>query len=410
MFGKRDPKTVFQCAVLSFLLIACGNSKSNNSQPDTASEISDSSSTQAGDTQTQSTDDSETETMVDSSTNGTDSGQPGESRPAIFERFGNLSTIAGTCTIEDKSTNGWDTAYEGGLAIDAELSRPHFAMADDGGNIFIADKDAHAIRKVTPEGTIHTVAGTGVAGNGQDDVGAGAEIELHSPNGLWVLADGTVFILDMGNDKVRKLTPDGQMVTLFTDTTAAGINLGRSVWMNDQETLCYYSSGTSVKRWTPEQGVSVVADGFSSLGALVVDPDGFVVATERGGHRVVRIAEDGTKTVIAGTGSAVISGGPGYLALETSLEEVRGVWFLEDGSYFLATHEGSQVWYVDINGVIHLFIDGTSNDVHAGDGEAFDTPGPKVSEVRGISCDAHGNLIITENDCGYIRRVEYKGN
>ena len=66
---------------------------------------------------------------------------------------------------------------------------------------------------------------------------------------------------------------------------------------------------------------------------------------------------------------------------------------------------GSQVWYVDTAGIIHLFLDGSPSDAHAGDGEPFDAPGLKVSEVRGISLDRDGNVIITEHDCGYVRKV-----
>ena len=323
--------------------------------------------------------------------------------PPLFDTYGILSTVAGACAINDKGVNGWQDAFEGGAALDAELSRPHFAMADDAGNIYVADKDAHGIRKISPDGAIVTVAGTSVAGDGGDGPGVATEMALSSPNGLWVRGDGTVYIVDLGNSKIRKLTPDGEMTTLFTDT--GGISLGRSIWMNDDETLCFYASGSTAKRWTPDEGITVAASGFSGLGALVVDPEGRLVVTDRVGNRVYRVGDDGTKIPIAGTGSAEASGGGGFPALDTALSGVRGVWFLDDGGYFLATHEGSQVWYVDTAGIIHLFLDGQPDDVHAGDGERFDTPGPKVSEVRGISVDADGNVIITENDCGYIRKV-----
>ena len=94
------------------------------------------------------------------------------------------------------------------------------------------------------------------------------------------------------------------------------------------------------------------------------------------------------------------------LAKDTALHGVRGIWFLPNSGYFLATHEGSQIWYVDTSGIIHLFVDGEHN-AHAGDGEHFKTPGLKVSEVRAVTMDKQGNILITENDAGFIRKIDF---
>ena len=114
---------------------------------------------------------------------------------------------------------------------------------------------------------------------------------------------------------------------------------------------------------------------------------------------------DTTKIIIAGNGQAT-GGGNGFPATETGLDGVRGIWFMEDQSYLLATHEGSQIWYVDPSGIINLLLDGKSGDeYHSGDGEHFQTPGYKISEPRGISVDYEGNILITENDLGFIRKI-----
>jgi hypothetical protein len=321
---------------------------------------------------------------------------------ALFAKYGVLRTIAGKGEIDQDGRSDWQDSFEGGPAVEAELSRPHMAMADDQGNIFIADKDAHAIRKVTLDGNIVTVAGTNEAGDGADS-GEGTELQLSAPNGLWVFGNGTVFILDLRNKKIRRLDPSGEMRTLFS--VDDGFGLGRGLWVSDDETLVYVACGDHVKKWTPSNGIEVYADGFRGLGNLVVDPDGQLVVTDRGDHRVFRIDNEGNKTVIAGDGSTS-GGGSGSPVLETGLDEVRGVWFLEDGSYFLATHHGSQVWYVDTDGIINLFVDGSPDASHVGDGEPFNTPGLKISEPRAVTMDREGDVIITEHDNGYIRMVE----
>lgn len=333
---------------------------------------------------------------------------PPDAGPALSEiervraGFGRMFTVAGRGQIPEKSENGWRAAYEGGDAIDAELSRPHMTMADAAGNLYIADKDAHAIRKVATDGRITTLAGTSVAGD-DGDTGVAAQMRLNAPNGLWAQPDGTVFVLDLGNRAVRQVDPDGQMTTLFRDP--AGFGTGRGLWVAPDASLVYYAAGSAVRRWDPENGIQPVVGGFASLGNLVVDLDGDLIVTDRLGHRVHRIV-DGVATPIAGNGTPD-GGGDGRPALETGLDEVRGVWPHPAGGYLLATHEGGQVWYLDTSGVIHLLIDGDDDrDTHAGDGEPLDTPGRKLSEVRAVTMAPDGALIITEHDAGYIRRVE----
>jgi hypothetical protein len=305
--------------------------------------------------------------------------------------------------VRDRGIDNWQPSFEGGAGTDAELSRPHFAMADGAGNIYIADKDAHAIRKVSSDGTISTVAGTGVEGDGPDSAMVATSVALSIPNGLFALSDGTVYILDLGNNKIRRLSPAGEIATVYTDMDA--IALGRGLWVSDDEQSIYYASGTRVIALDGAATPSVVATGFGDLGHVTVDLDGELVVTDRGANQVFRVDGDGTATPIAGNGLPT-GGGECSPALDSALDGVRAVWFHPDGGYFVGTHEGSQVWFVDPAGTMHLVLDGRADHTHAGDGEPFDAPGPKVSEVRGVSMDATGNLIVTENDFGYVRVVE----
>jgi streptogramin lyase len=317
--------------------------------------------------------------------------------------YGLLRTVAGKGEVSSDGFNGWDPQFEGGTATSAELSRPHMAMADDSGNIFIADKDGHAIRKVLPTGQIVTVAGTNVAGDNGDTPGPGTASALSSPNGIWVRGDGTIYILDLGNSKIRRLDTNGILSTLFH--VNSGIDTGRGLWVAPDESLVYFASGTALRKWTPGGGVKTVENGFVELGNLVVDPAGNLVVTDRGGNRVYRVSKGGNKTAIAGNGQAD-GGGDGAAALDTGLLGVRGIWFVPTGGYLLATHEGSQIWYVDSAGIIHLFVDGAAG-AHDGDGGYFHTPGPKISEVRAVTMDKQGRIIVTENDAGFIRTIDF---
>ncbi len=320
------------------------------------------------------------------------------------DSFSTIETIAGKGDYGDKYHNGWKTSFENGQAKQAELSRPHQAIADSAGNIYIADKDAHAIRKIDLKGMISTYVGTNGSGFNGDSLQR-TQTQLSFPNGIWLTASETLFILDSGNDMIRKVGLDGAVTILFKDEN--GIKTGRGLWVSDDESTAYYSSGSELKLWHQDSGVRVLADGFDELANLAVNAEGELFVTDRDASLVYKISDNGEKEVVAGTGKRT-GCGDGCLAIETGLNQVRGIWFHPNGGYFLATHKGGQIWFVDPDGIIHLFVDGGKNDQHSGDRRAYNAPGKKISEPRAISIDSKGNLLITESDYGYIRMVKHK--
>ena len=318
----------------------------------------------------------------------------------LLNNLGPMETVAGTPSGADNN-NDWNAAtMEGGLGTNADLSRPHMAMADQAGNIYIADKEAHAIRKVDSAGIITTVAGTNVAGNGGEGV-ATAQM-LSNPNGVYVLPGGTFFLLDLGNSKIRRVGTDGMMTTILTDPS--GMSIGRGLWVSPDETLIYYAAGSRVRRWREGIGIDDYATGLISLGNLDVDPDGHLVFTDRTGHYVYRAFDGNVRFPIAGNGTST-GGGDGFSALSTGFEQVRGVSFRPDGSYFLCTHKGDQVWFIDTQGISHLLINGANGDVFAGDGSPAGSATPMISEPRAVSVAPDGDILITTNDTGYVRRL-----
>ncbi len=321
----------------------------------------------------------------------------------LTRAYGLLETIAGAGGPQD--VNNWRPEFEGGPATGAVLSGPHIAMANRRGEIYIADKDAHAIRKLLTDGTIITVAGVNLADDGPDEEISGVECALNQPNGLFVKGDGTVFILDLGNRKIRRLDTNGNIRTFFTLSPSDSIQ--RGLWVSEDESVAYVTTFTSVKKWTEAGGVTDFSINYSQLGNIAMDPMGNLAVTDRSAHRVYRLDNQGNRTAIAGNGSTV-GGGDGQPALSTALEEVRGVWFLQSGAYFVCTHRSSRVWYVDRDGYIYLVLNGNRNGTHAGDGTWFYAPSElRVSECRAVTVDYDGNLLITENDAGYVRRVRF---
>ena len=116
-------------------------------------------------------------------------------------------TPAGTITtVAGNGTRGF--AGDDGPATDASLYFPTGVTVDMAGNLYIADLYNHRVRKVTPAGIISTVAGTGIAGFSGDS-GPAANAQLNSPTGVVVDADGNLYIAEQGNARIRKVTPAG---------------------------------------------------------------------------------------------------------------------------------------------------------------------------------------------------------
>jgi len=118
---------------------------------------------------------------------------------------GVISTVAGN------GTAGF--SGDGGLATSAQLHHPNGLAMDAAGNVYIADIINSRIRKVTPGGVISTVAGSGTGGFSGDG-GPATSAQLARPYGVALDAAGNLYIADLGNRRIRKVTPGGVISTV----------------------------------------------------------------------------------------------------------------------------------------------------------------------------------------------------
>ncbi len=334
----------------------------------------------------------------------------------LLQSYGVLGTVAGR-GLENDESNQWLPAYEGGWATNACLSRPHIAFGDSHGNVLIVDQRSSSVLRVSPEGRIHTYAGTHIAGNNGDGPAAATNLHLNNPNGGWLGTNDVLYVLDTDNAKLRKIPTNGIMTTLFTASTALGD--GRALWVKSDESVAYFGSGpgiganvTTLNRWTPAEGHTVVRAGFGNLGNVVGDErTGDLYISDRNANRIYRYDTQGTLTPIAGNGTRS-GGGDGFPALETGLVLPRSVAFIPNGGYFISEHSpGNRIWYVDPAGIIHLWLNGSDAHHHrVGDGQWFhaNPATPKVSRVRSVIPDPFGHLIIVESNYGYVRRIAFQ--
>src|SRR5579872_2257218 len=122
------------------------------------------------------------------------------------------STAQIISTIAGDGTLGY--LGDGGPATNAELYWPTGSLPDNAGNVYIADSRNNRVRKITASGAIITVAGNG-SGGFSGDAGPATDAQLWQPYRLALDALGNLYIADMGNDRIRKVDPAGMITTVI---------------------------------------------------------------------------------------------------------------------------------------------------------------------------------------------------
>ncbi|MFZ4516700.1 MAG: fibronectin type III domain-containing protein, partial [Acidimicrobiia bacterium] len=251
---------------------------------------------------------------------------------------GTVTTIAGT------GTSGY--SGDGGTATYAQLRGVFGIAVDNAGNVYIADRDNHRVRKIATNGIITTIAGTGSYGFSGDG-GPATNAALYYPYGVAVDNAGNVYIADASNLRVRKIDTNG------TITTIAGNGIPGS-----------YTSG-----YYPAQATNA---NLRNPTGVAVDNAGNVYIAD--GPTALKVSTNGDLSIVAGTGLWGISGdgGPGRYANVSATKVHVG----SDGSVLIAG--GQVVRRVAPDGIIST-VTGFAPIVQFGVyGAAFDRDGKVV--------------------------------
>ncbi len=265
-----------------------------------------------------------------------------------------------------------------GPALQSQLNQPAgIAVAPDG-SIWVSDQANHRIRRIDPvSGRLETVAGTGQAGHGGDQ-GPATQALLNSPAGLEAAPDGSVFVADRDNHRVRVIDPDGLIRTV---------------------------AGTGDAGFSGDDGPAVEAD-LHLPSDVALDPDAGLLIADSGNHRIRRVDRgQGLITTIAGTGVAGF-GGDGGAAVLASLQQPAALAVDGTGNVLIADTLNRRVRRIHaVTGVIST-VAGSSADF-GGDG------GPPalaaLESPSGLAVIGEG-LLVAEEEGHRIRIADLPGD
>ncbi|MBT5470949.1 MAG: hypothetical protein HOK41_10135 [Nitrospina sp.] len=339
---------------------------------------------------------------------------------------GNMTTYAGT------GSSGF--SGDGGQATQARLNVPAGLAFDKRGNLYIADRNNHRIRKVDSRGIITTLAGTGTAGFSGDG-GPAKQAQVNHPSGIALDGKGNLFFSDRSNERIRVIDSKGNIRTYAGNgkegfkgdsgpALQASLDKPFGLALDRKGNLYIADRGNNRVRKVNPQGImtTVAGDGgffFSGDNGpayrasvagptgVVVDDQGTLYIADRNNNRVRAVDSQGMITTILGTGQQDYNG-DSEVARETNLHLPFGVTLNPEGKLLVIDRSHYRIRSIDVNRGSVKTIAGNGKKMFAGDGGP--ATGATLSFPHGITVDKNDNVLISDKGNYRIRRVSPDGH
>ena len=286
------------------------------------------------------------------------------------DRKGILTTFVGT---GKKGYSG-----DGGAATKAQLNEPYEIRFDKQGNLFVVERLNHVVRRVDAKTKIiTTIAGNGRQGFSGDD-GKAHEATLNQPHSIQFDTRGDLYICDILNHRIRKVTIKTGIITTF--------------------------AGSGEKKPTTD-GAQIAGTPLNGPRAIDFDRQGNMWLALREGNAVYKLdIKAGTIHHVAGTGKQGFTGNGGPAKMAT-LSGPKGISIAPDGNVYLADTESHSIRMIDIRkGTLEL-VAGTGE---RGDGPKGDPQNCKMARPHGVFVDRDGAIYIGDSETHRVRVVRRK--
>lgn len=337
---------------------------------------------------------------------------------------GIISTVAGN---GNRAFSG-----DGGPATAAALGNQSAVTVDATGNLYVVDTLNARIRKVSPGGTISTIAGTGNSKFGGDG-GPATSAFLNSALGVSLDAAGNLFVADSLNNRIRKISPSGIITTVagngnyvfagdgdravgasMSSPTSVISDAAGNLYICDEPNLRVRRVNTSgiISTYAGNGGDGYSGDGVAARGTslshpfgLALDTTGNLYIADRFNHRVRKVSPAGIITTVAGNGTAGFSGDGGQAAA-ASLQQPTAVTLDASGNLYIAEFANHRVRKVTTAGVISTFA-GIGTAGFSGDGGA--AAAAALNSPAGLAVSGSGEVFIADLNNNRVRKVQSNG-
>lgn len=279
-----------------------------------------------------------------------------------------------------------------------DLDQPYMSRMDADGRLYVLEKGAQRIWRLDPDGNRRILTGSAAEDGGTE---VGDARKLAHATGMVVMPDSRVFVYQRDDGRVLRIAADGGVRVWIDDPEPTA--MARGLWVAPDESRAYLTAGERLRKFSLESGFETVAEGFVSLAAVDVDPDGRIFVSDRGANQVFEILTDGKKRLVAGNGTAT-GGGHGQPATSVGMHGARGLIALGGGALMVGTQHGGRIWLVDEAGRAHLIID----PHRASPVPGLSIPSGGFSKIRGLSLTTTGNILVTHGDRGGVHLIRHE--
>jgi sugar lactone lactonase YvrE len=276
-----------------------------------------------------------------------------ETVPGITAAVGPLNypqgvAVDGTGALFIADTNNdrvLRVAPGGAVSVLFKIPSPDGLAIDAAGNLYIAARTANNVWRLRPDGFIEVLAGVGAAQGFGGEGGPGRR-PLSRPTGVAVDPGGDVFIADLGNHRIRKVTPDGGMITIAgTGEPGSKGDGGQAIkaQLNGPESVAIDRMGNlyitdqdngRIRRVSPDGTIDTLARMKAPIG-IAIDGAGDLFIADTEAHRILRLSPLGDKQEVAGTGRRGLKGDGGN-AIDASLDNPEQLVVDHEGNIFIA--------------------------------------------------------------------------